>query len=287
MAAFTSIALGVGAAASAAGSIIGGNAQEAAAQAQLAEQRKNRKEALKLAKPSAQELAQIKKQIEVTDRAVARQEKLLAAVDPALMEAGKQALELLKGKEAAVLDPMKRQRAEQRRMLEDRLRQQLGPGFETSSAGIEALSRFDTQTQDLLTGAQSQAVGQLLGQANATVAQSGALIQGAHAMGMPLASLNAIKSRQVTAALGSPTSQYAGADHMSEMALGQGLSGLGSGLAGLGGQMYGADKIAAALKPSGGSTGLPAPAQPFDTVQIGSSTNANYGERIGGGYQIG
>jgi len=46
-----------------------------------------------------------------------------------------------------------RAREEGLKTLEERLRKQLGPGFETSSPGIEALSEFGTRSEELFEGA--------------------------------------------------------------------------------------------------------------------------------------
>lgn len=136
-----------------------GQAQEAFAREQLDFARQSQAKAEAAAEPSAQELAQLQKQIDVTDRSIARQEELLKAVDPALIEASQQALKLLKGEASSSTQPLERARQRQRQQLENRLREQLGPGFETSSAGIEALGRFDTETADAVQGAQQQALG--------------------------------------------------------------------------------------------------------------------------------
>lgn len=112
---------------------------------------------------NAPEIAELDKNIREADVTIARERKVLEAIDPSLMEAGKQALQLLQGKESALLSPLRNQRTRDRKQLEERLRRQLGPGFETSSAGIEALGRFDEQTSDLLTRTQQGAALQLLG----------------------------------------------------------------------------------------------------------------------------
>jgi len=95
------------------------------------------------------------------ERNLARQEKLLASIDPTIMEASQQALKLLRGEESSTLSPLKRQRDLQRQKLLNQLREQLGPGAETSTAGIQALTRFDAETSNLMGGAQQQALGNL------------------------------------------------------------------------------------------------------------------------------
>lgn len=145
-------------------------AQSAAAQAQLVEARESRERAIRAAE-SPQELAALERQIQQQERGVQREEKFLSSIDPTLVEASQQALRLLRGEEASTLGPMRQQRERQRKMLLDQLRSQLGPGAETSSAGIQALTQFDQQTSLGLAQQQQASLGQLLGSAQ----QSGQL----------------------------------------------------------------------------------------------------------------
>ncbi len=82
------------------------------------------------------------------------------------MEASQQALKLLRGEESSTLNPLKNQRAMQREKLLSQLREQLGPGAETSTAGMQALNRFDSETSNLLGGAQQSALQGMGGIAN-------------------------------------------------------------------------------------------------------------------------
>lgn len=108
-------------------------------------------------------LARIEQQIGMQEKQIGRQESLIEATDPALKEAAAQALGLLQGKEAASLGPARQQRERQRGQLLNSLREQLGPGAETSTAGIQALSQFDTQTSEVLAGQQQTTLSGLLG----------------------------------------------------------------------------------------------------------------------------
>lgn len=156
------------------GGILSGPGQRAAAlqgqmaEAQLAEQQNQRAQATSAAAPSLAELQQLSNSVQLNQTDIERKQKLLASADPALMEAGQQALKLLQGGEAANLDPLKRQRAEGRTQLEAQLRQQLGSGYATSSAGIEALRKYDESTSNSLQTAQSQSLATLLGSAYQT-----------------------------------------------------------------------------------------------------------------------
>lgn len=108
-------------------------------------------------------LANMDKALAVQERSLAGQEKLLAQIDPAIMEASQQALRLMRGESSKTLAPAQEQRRMQREKLLSSLREQLGPGAETSTAGIQALTRFDSETNQLMAGQQQQAL-QNLGQ---------------------------------------------------------------------------------------------------------------------------
>jgi hypothetical protein len=138
------------------------------ARAQEAEQRRTQQMAIDAANPSPQEIAQLEQAISLNTQDIARKQKLIDSSDPALIEAGKQALELLQGKEAATLSPLKTQREKERAKLEASLRSQLGSGYANSTAGIQALSAFDEASNNVYANAQQQSLGQLLGVAQNT-----------------------------------------------------------------------------------------------------------------------
>lgn len=115
-------------------------------------------------------LSNYDKALGVQERNIARQEQLVAQIDPTVIEASQQALKLLRGEQASTLAPLERQRQTQRQKLLDNLRRQLGSGAETSTAGIQALTRFDAETDSLFANAQQQAIqglGQTFGQFSA------------------------------------------------------------------------------------------------------------------------
>jgi len=112
---------------------------------------------------TAEGLAALDRDIKLQEKNLGRQEQFIAQIDPTILEASQQALKLLKGEQASVTQPLQDQRARQRQQLVNRLREQLGPGAETSSAGMKALLNFDQQSSDLFSGAQQQYLGQLGG----------------------------------------------------------------------------------------------------------------------------
>jgi hypothetical protein len=110
------------------------------------------------------------KELGQLDKNLKRSEDLISQIDPTIIEASQQALKLLRGEDAGVTAPLKRQRETQRQRLLNSLREQLGPGAETSTAGIQALTRFDAETDSLFSNAQQNAIqglGNTAGQFNA------------------------------------------------------------------------------------------------------------------------
>ena len=146
-------------------------AQGRAAEAQLAEGRRTQALAMAAAEPSAEEIDRLKSAVKLNEQDIARRTALLESTDPAIIEAGRQALRLLQGQEASTLAPVKRARQETRLTLENQLRKQLGSGFETSSAGIQALARFDQETEALMAQEQDRSLGRLLGVAEKTTSE--------------------------------------------------------------------------------------------------------------------
>lgn len=189
---------------------MGASAANKAAANQLKIQQQNRAEAMALAAPTADEIATMHEQNAVNERDISRKESLLASADPALIEAGKQALGLLKGENIQSLEPLRQQREQQKEVLKSQLRNQLGEGYETSTAGIQALSRFDQATSQTMFDATNQRLGTLLGVAQNTE-QYGNLSPNMQTMSSLLQSQNAIRTRQTNAALGSPITANSGA----------------------------------------------------------------------------
>jgi len=98
--------------------------------------------------------------------------ELLDSTDPALIAAGRNALDLLNGKEAPTLGPLKNQLAQQEAKLRAKLTQQFGPGYETTTGGQQALQQFQQQANMTLANAQQQSLGQLLGVVQNTAGQN-------------------------------------------------------------------------------------------------------------------
>lgn len=134
-----------------------------AAMAQQSEARAAYNETKGIVNPATvQGLLSFDRDIKNQEKNLARQEQLISQIDPTILEASQQALKLLRGEQSSTLAPIQRQRDQQRQKLLNQLREQLGPGAETSTAGIQALTRFDAETNNLMAGQQQSAI-QMLG----------------------------------------------------------------------------------------------------------------------------
>lgn len=154
--------------------------QAAMAQQQMAQQQaalvraqglEYQNKVMELAKASPQELETQGRALQAGQQQLESQQRMLAAIDPAILEASQQALGLLRGQKAGILGPQEEALKGQRQSLVASLRDQYGPGAETSSAGQKALRQFDMQANLQNAQAQQGALGQLTGIAGAFNAQ--------------------------------------------------------------------------------------------------------------------
>ena len=160
------VAAGVSAGVGAAGEVVGdlsaaGAASKAArAQQQAAEQyhqyvqRQQNQATSQVLNPAA--LAAHDQALKSQQANVNRQNALVASLDPNIIEAGKQTAQLLQGKSAPVLAEIQNQRNAQRQQLQSQLTQQMGPGGASSSAGQQALAKFDLDTANMMNSTQQQ-----------------------------------------------------------------------------------------------------------------------------------
>ena len=131
-------------------------------------QKQARREATEMAEPSAAQLAVQAKSIDLFTSSIARYQdllerdmKLMDSIDPAIKSAGEQLFALSNGKAASILDPVQKQIDLQREKLKSTLAERLGPGYETSTAGIEAMQRFETNAQMTIANTQQGAMNTL------------------------------------------------------------------------------------------------------------------------------
>lgn len=228
-----------------------------------------------MAEPSGADLKNLERQIQLYERtlsvqeaALERQKKFAQTIDPGIVEAGQQILAALQGKDVAALNPLKAQRSRDRALLEEQLKQNLGSGYAGTTAGAQALSRFDQQTSEMLQSAQMSTVGQLGAAATGLTNISNQGLQGAFSGAQTLSGLsqeefnrrNALTQRAVSArqAYGAGLFQqaglarqaslvdYAGAGNVAALGAAQaranqwaGMQQTGNQLVGIGGSMLG------------------------------------------------
>lgn len=181
-------------------------------------------------------LANADRDIAAQERNLSRQERLISQIDPTIIEASQQALKLLRGEQSSTLAPLQRQRDQQRQKLLNNLRAQLGPGAETSTAGMQALNRFDAETDSLFAGAQQSALSALGGLSGQFSAQrpdmlreiqgSSGLNQARYGYGANLANFATSKVNALQGA-GSALLGTQGAQYTSDLLRGQYQQGVG------------------------------------------------------------
>lgn len=231
---------------------------------EIAERQRIEQNAIATAVKTPTEIAVIDRMTKTRDELYSQQKvqidkeyALLEATDPAIKEAGTQLAGLMKGEMTKMLDPITKQRSQQRSKLEAQLARTLGPGFRTSSAGIEALTKFDTATEVIgfqtLQGAiESATKVYSTGLAARASTRAGALdvARGTSSIDQAIGAIEGnITTRKTNATL-SGTSQpvnfgaiqdaaksvtnAAGAPYQGDVVQGQALGGLGNTIAGLG-----------------------------------------------------
>ncbi len=171
------------------------------------------------------------------ERQVVRQEQLAQSINPALIEQGHQLMQLMQGQSAPVLDNMKNQRGLQRQQLVSQLKEQLGPGAETSSAGQQALQHFDAETSNQMSSAQQQYTQMFLqGSLQAPGAMNTFGNANAQLSGINAQDPNITKANLLMQSIGggAPAAQSiidsAGGQFAGQAAMGQGMVGIGSGI---------------------------------------------------------
>lgn len=202
--------------------------QGMAAEAQLGQQRSDRSQALQIAQPTDMELQQLQQAIHTNTNDIQRKQALLDSADPAFLEAGKQALQLMQGGKnatsAAAMQPIQQARDNQRQQLVNQLQQQLGPNWQQSTAGSQAMANFDAQTSTMMNNAQLGTLNSLMsytGQAEQFGNQQNNI---ANNVGIAGARGN-IQNRQISAIEGTPITMagapYAGGILSDQYAIGQ------------------------------------------------------------------
>lgn len=210
-------------------------AQERQAQENLAFAKESQKGAVEAARGTPEEIRRFEAGLASQEANIGREEALLGSIDPALIEASNQVLKLLRGEEASVLDPVKKNRARQRQKLLDSLREQFGPGAESSSAGVQALTAFDAETDNVISNAQQSSIGQLFGATSSLLPSvsnsrglSASRLQGALGDRQGRLSNAFLGGGQLVQQAGQGAVQAAGSRFVQDQLRGQQIQGIGS-----------------------------------------------------------
>lgn len=237
-------------------------AQGDAAMAQLDQQQADRAQALKIAQPTDLQMQELHQAINTNNTDITRKTALLNSADPAFIEAGKQALAIMKGGDsattAAALQPIQQQRDNQRAQLMQRLQAQLGPGWESSTTGQQALASFDAQTASTLNNARLGTLAQLMGYAGSSE-QFGNLQPNISQSQNIINTQGNMQARQIGAIEGTPITM-AGAPFVGQIASDQYQIGQMTGAQNTLGNLYGFAKSGGSVNPfNGKSTPSPMP----------------------------
>jgi hypothetical protein len=197
-----------------------------AAREAIAQQRREREQALGFAGPSSIELDMQSQMLDLSRQVMGRANRELQFLSQGLDVANPGASQAGRGLFSELIA---RTRANQRGSLQMQLQERLGAGYATSSAGQSALQQFDQGTADIGV----QAIPQFLQTAYG-------------AMQAPLTLQDAISRRQIGAASGTPVApmmfqgaQFAGAGDVGSALRGQALGQFGSTVSNLGGMALG------------------------------------------------
>lgn len=281
------IAAGVGAAANIIGGAIGANAKQGIANAQQAQAASDRAAAMSYAAPTPQEIQQIGDRINqqqryqaVQEASVQRDTQILGSLDPALVQAGQQAQKLMSGQNAAIIAPMQQQQQFERNQMQQKLAAQLGPGWQTSSAGQAALQQFDMQANLQTQQAQMSAFNNVSQFLNYGIQSSNAINNtdrmgfetGANMSAQTLGAMGDIQKRQTNAITGTSAAMQgtAGGQFAGQAAAGSMVSGLGSSIAQIGGMVGGAMS-------GGGATPSASNIGPISGNNYGGSASSMFG----------
>lgn len=261
------IGAGVSAAGQAASGAAAGKGEQKMAEARLREATSNRSQMLAAAEPSTRELAELDRQGQLLDKflniqeaGLDRQESIFSKIDPVFSESLKQSQDILQGKESALLSPVLRQRAQQREALVGSLRNQMGSGFESSTAGAQALARFDAETQGVAAETQQKTLGTLqnfaqgIGSLRSQQAQTAGSLSSQR-----ISNSNLLANRKIGALQASDTSQLQGAEHIGGIAQAKAAGGLFGSIGSFAGGQLGSALESARSSGSRNDFGIGAP----------------------------
>lgn len=248
---------GGGAAASLVGGKISSGAAQDTALAQAGEAGSERNFNVATATPTPDEIQALQNQLtnynqtaNLQGAQLQQQMQLYGTVSP-------QVQSLLQGGMAPTLQPYLNVQSNQRMQLQSDLARQLGPGWQNTTAGNQAMQNFNLQGSNQAAQIQQQYLGTMmanqlaLGASNTGAINQNAQTLGGLNMGMIGAGTD-LQKMMLQASMGSNISNYMGAGNLQQQMMGNMLGQMGGAAMGIGGSMLGAQSFGNAL---GGSMG--------------------------------
>jgi len=136
-------------------------AQRQREEERIRREEQQQREAVRMAAPTEAELNTVEaiynQRVQAEQQLAAQiqqEEKLLSEIDPVIMESAKQQHEIMKGKMAPILDPLRRKQELAEQKFEANMQRRLGSSWRTSTAGAQALMNFESKQAETMMDAQ-------------------------------------------------------------------------------------------------------------------------------------
>ena len=275
----------------AAGSVVGGkeqaNAQQNIAQSQQAMAGQTQQQALGYAQPTSYDIQALQQQLGNYQQTYTQQAAQLAQEQSLQGITNAQTTSMLNGGSAPTLNPYLNIVAQQKQSLMADMSRQLGPGWENTTAGQQALQNFNLQSANQ--GAQIQQ--QYLGTSMAASMGLGSLITGGINQGaQTLSSINQgmagmqqnQQGLQIGALEGTNLTPYQGSQYIGQLGQGAQMGNMGNQMLGAG-TTLGMMGMYSGMQPSsymGGGSMYPGT---FNNVGTGAYPASNSGYSVMGG----
>ena len=209
----------------------GWNAQQSAAEQQLAQANLERGVAMNFAQATPQELAAQSSQLSMANDTLKNAQDQMgkyalmqSQISPTFADAFSQIQGLLQGQQVGYTSPYFQQLEIQRQQMNNNLQQTMGTGYGSSSAGIQAQALF----------AQQAGLGAMDVTQNALSTLSNLGTTAANMNNQYLAALSGVQGRQIAASEATSVVPYQGANQVSSILQGNAIQSLVGGALGIG-----------------------------------------------------
>lgn len=233
-----------GMASSMAGGKSAANAQQGIATAQQNQAGMERNYNMTVAAPTSGEIEMLQNQLTGYNQTMGLQQAQLQRDTSLYNSMNPQLMSLLNGGSAPTLSPYMNIVGNQKNQLMTDLARQLGPGWEQTTAGQQAMQNFNLQSSNQGAQIQQQYMGTLmanqlaLGSSIAGQTNQGAMTLGGLAKDY-MGGAMGLQGQQLQASLSSSMTPYAGAQYAGQLANGQMWQNMGGAMMGMGGSMAG------------------------------------------------